>query len=280
MRPRGRINTSVVPEPALEEQGLLTLDNFVGKISKKGFDITYWRRGCFGKCHFCRVVESNKGGERFRPIETVMEEVSYRRDKLGLRNIYMVDPNFTSFDERTRLFCSEMKKNFPDVTWKAESRFDTLGYDIIPALKEGGCSCLKLGLENALGEEHQAAGKKVPLADAKEKIKALKKAGIRSVIYLMLGGYWYTEYDYERMYENALSLGADSYTVSIMTPYVGTASGISYNEWNKWGFTGSHLDIRLVDYWKIPVNVISKFYGMELAMGREDKGERRFVNAG
>src|SRR3972149_1353824 len=103
--------------------------------------------------------------------------------------------------------------------------------------------------------------------------------GLKCIVYLMLGGRWYNSYDYEHMYENIVGLGADGYTISILAPYIGTGMGISQEEWDKWEFTGSHLDIRLIDYWKIPINIIEKFYALELGKGREDKEIRGFREA-
>lgn len=276
-RPRGILKTASMSESQLDALPVFKKERFVQDINPKGFDIAYWRRGCLGRCQFCRVYENHKGNERYRSLEKFIEDIGYRYNELGLRNFYFVDPNFTSHKDKALSFCREVEKVFPDISWRAESRFDTLTEEIIANFKEAGCAYLKLGLENALGEDHQTTGKKVSLDNAKEKIQLLHKYGIKCIMYLMLGGYWYTRLDYERMYENAAWLGADGYTISIMTPYVGTGIGVSREEWNKWQFTGSHLDIRLIDYWKIPVDIIQKFYSLELTKGREDKDERKFI---
>ena len=276
-RPRGVLQVSAVSESILNSLPIFKKERFGHDLSLKGFDITYWRRGCLGKCNFCRVAEIHKGVERFRSLDKFMEDIEYRYEQLGLRNLYFVDPNFTSHRDKITLFCKELNKRFPDIRWRAESRFDTLSEELIQLLKKAGCSYLKLGLENVLGESHQTPGKKVSLQGAKQKIKLLHDCGIKCVVYLMLGGYWYTGHDYEKMYNNTLELNADAYTISIMTPYVGISAGVTQEEWNKWGFIGSHLDIRLIDFWKIPVEIVRKFYNLELTKGREDYKERKFI---
>jgi hypothetical protein len=65
-----------------------------------------------------------------------------------------------------------------------------------------------------------------------------------------------------------------------MTPYIGTGMGITWEEWRKWEFTGSHMDIRLVDYWRIPVHIVEKFYELEIKKGREDINTRKFTLGG
>jgi hypothetical protein len=41
-------------------------------------------------------------------------------------------------------------------------------------------------------------------------------------------------------------------------------------------FTGSHLDIRLIDFWKIPIDIVDAFFSLELKKGREDRNVRNF----
>jgi len=279
-RSSGCISTNVVPEEKLGGYDLFTKKSFIQDINPMGFDILNWRRGCIGDCDFCRVPEISPGNERYRPLDECIKDLEYRRNGLGLKNLYFVDPNFTSFESKVIEICRLMEEQFPDITWRAESRFDTLSNGIIPYLKRAGCNYLKLGLENALGEDHQVSGKKVNLQKAKEKIQMLHDHGIKCIVYVLLGGHWYNHYDYEQMYENVIQLNADGYTVSILTPYIGTGMGITREEWQKWEFTGSHMDIRLVDYWRIPVHIIEKFYELEIKKGREDLDMRKFILEG
>ena len=79
------------------------------------------------------------------------------------------------------------------------------------------------------------------------------------------------------MYENAKMLNADGYTVSLYNPYPGTPAGITYEEWDRRKFIGSHLDIRLIDFWKIPIDIFDAFFSLELNKGREDKNIRKFI---
>ena len=279
-RRSGCISTNVVPEEKLGGYDLFTKESFIQDISPMGFDILSWRRGCIGHCGFCRVPVVSPGNERYRPLKECIRDLEYRQNELGLKDLYFVDPSFTSYESKVIEICRLMEEQFPGITWRAESRFDTLNKEIIPYLKRAGCNCLKLGLENALGEDHQVSGKKVNLQRAKEKIQMLHDYGIKCIVYLLLGGHWYNHSDYEQMYENVIQLNADGYTVSILTPYIGTGMGITREEWRKWEFTGSHMDIRLVDYWRIPVHIIERFYELEMEKGREDINMRKFILEG
>jgi len=79
------------------------------------------------------------------------------------------------------------------------------------------------------------------------------------------------------MYNNAEWLKADGYTVSLFNPYPNTPAGVSQEEWTKRRFIGSHLDIRLIDFWKIPIDILDLFFTLELKKGREDGNIRKFV---
>jgi anaerobic magnesium-protoporphyrin IX monomethyl ester cyclase len=246
-------------------------------ISPASLDTVIWRRGCIGTCDFCRVAEINKGKVRLRSIASVAKEMKLRHDFFKVKNFYIVDANFTSNKTAVMDFCKTIKKELPGVSWRTESRFDTLDEALIAEMKQAGCTHIKLGLENALHEKHQVKTKKVALKTARDWIARIQKHGIKCIIYLMLGGKWFTPSQYREMYRNAESLNADGYTVSFFNPYPSTPAGISFEEWDKRKFTGSHLDIRLVDFWKIPTDIVEAFFTLELKKGREDKSVRSFI---
>lgn len=275
---RGRVRGTLISEEELSEIPIFKLRSVVNKLPPTSLDTVIWRRGCIGTCDFCRVAEINRGRVRCRPIPLVMKEMRLRYEKLGIRNFYVVDANFTSNKNLLGDFCRGIRREFSDVTWRTESRFDTLNEDVLKLMRDSGCTHLKLGLENALHEKHQTRTKRVTLDNARRWIERVQGAGMKCVVYLMLGGKWFTPAQYREMYRNAKSLGADGYTVSLFTPYPNTPSGISWDEWEDRRFTGSHLDIRLIDFWRIPIDIVEAFFSLELKKGREDRLVRSFVD--
>lgn len=274
---RGKVIGTLLPENKLKEIPMFDVKNIVTDISPVSLDTIMWRRGCAGTCDFCRVAQINKGSIRYRSVGSVLNDIRTRYEKFGIRNFYIVDANFTSHKEVVMQFCAQLKQEFPDIKWRTESRFDTLDEELLHEMKGSGCTHLKLGLENALSERHHVRTKRVDLENAVKWIRTTQEAGINCVIYLMLGGKWFTRKQYEEMHRNTLELSADGYTISLFNPYPNTPSGISFEEWDRRRFTGSHLDIRLVDYWRIPVDIVEAFFELELSKGREDRDVRKFV---
>lgn len=275
-RIRGKVSGTLIDEEKLQRYPLFDVGRMATEISPVSLDTIIWRRGCAGTCDFCRVAEINKGRIRYRSFNSVFQEIRERWDTFGIRNFYIVDANFTAHKERVMEFCKKMSREFPGINWRTESRFDTLDIELIEEMKKTGCTHLKLGLENSLNEMHQVRTKRVTLDHAAKWIRKIQLAGIQCVIYLMLGGKWFTNSQYREMFENARGLYADGYTISLYTPYPNTSAGISYEEWEKRKFIGSHLDIRLIDFWRIPIHTIDDFFALELNKGREDKDIRRF----
>lgn len=276
-RIRGKVTGSLLPEDELQRIPAFDLKNVVTRISPISLDTIIWRRGCKGTCDFCRVAEINKGTMRYRSMETVLEEIGTRRDLFKLKNFYLVDANFTSDKELGVEFCRNLRNRFPDIIWRTESRFDTVDEELLREMRRSGCTHIKLGLENALHEKYQVKTKRISMDEARRRIRNIQDIGINCVIYLMLGGKWFTHEQYKEMYKNAESLNADGYTVSLFTPYPSTPAGISHDEWNRRRFTGSHLDIRLIDFWKIPIDIVEAFFSLEAKKGREDKNVREFI---
>ncbi|MGO9016331.1 MAG: radical SAM protein [Dissulfurispiraceae bacterium] len=276
-RIRGRVSGTLLAEGKFKDVPLFDMKKIVTPVSPVSLDTIIWRRGCAGTCSFCRVAQINRGLIRYRTMDSVFEDIAVRYNGLGIRNFYIVDANFTSHKELVMDFCKRLSSEFPGIRWRTESRFDTLDEELLGVMKDSGCTHLKLGLENALSERHQVKTKKVNLQLASQWIKTIQGTGIKCVIYLMLGGKWFTHSQYEQMYENARSLNADGYTVSLYNPYPDTPAGITHEEWSRRKFIGSHLDIRLIDFWKIPIDVFDAFFSIEMANGREDKDVRKFI---
>ncbi len=273
---RGRITGGLLSDHGLKNLPPFRFETLATAISPPSLDTILWRRGCAGTCDFCRVAEINKGKIRTRSRTAVMEDIRIRYDRYGIRNFYIIDANFTADKAMALEFCREITEAYPDITWRVESRYDTLDVELLRAMKAAGCTHIKLGLENALSEQHQVKTKRVSLSRAAEWIKVIQEVGINCVIYLMLGGKWFNRSQYEEMFTNTKALQADGYTVSLYNPYPNTPAGISYEEWRQRRFTGSHLDIRLIDFWKIPIDIVEDFFSLELAKGREDRNIRQF----
>jgi len=274
---RGRLTGVLLTDSALKGLPPFRFESIVTEISPPSLDTILWRRGCSGTCDFCRVAEINKGKIRCRTLDSVLQDIEVRYNNFGIRNFYIIDANFTADKGMAIEFCRKIAEKFPGITWRVESRYDTLDIELLQIMKESGCTHLKLGLENALSERHQVKTKRVSLKRASEWIRIIQDVGINCVIYLMLGGKWFNRGQYEEMFENTKALQADGYTVSLYTPYPNTPAGISYEEWRKRGFIGSHLDIRLIDFWKIPIDIVDTFFSLELERGREDRNVRRFI---
>ncbi|MDD5656547.1 MAG: radical SAM protein [Elusimicrobia bacterium] len=278
--PRGRVKGELLSQEELHRFPVFDPACMATPVSPVSWDTVIWRRGCLGTCDFCRVAQINQGRIRAKAVETVFREINWRYRDLGVRNFYIVDANFTANRDMVLDFCRRLKSRFPDIHWRTESRFDTLDEELLRAMSASGCSHLKLGLENTLHERHQVKTKRVSLSNAEAWIKKIQASGIKCVVYLLLGGKWFTPAQYRQMYANAKALDADGYTVSLFNPYPDTPSGIPYEEWRRRGFIGSHLDIRLIDFWKIPLDVVEDFFRLELGKGREDRTVRSFTGRG
>ena len=276
-RAHGKFCGSLVSEAILSKIPSFDVNRVVNGKKNLGFDTVYWRRGCEGTCRFCSVASINAGRVSFRPRRVLFDEIHDRIENIGIKNFYFTDANFTGHREFVIEFCNAFIKEFPGITWRAESRFDSIDEELLGILREAGCTHLKLGLENPK-LQFQTASKRISYENAKEWIITMKAFDIKPVVYLLIGGMWMNEQEYQESFELASMLNASGYIVSLCTPYPGTSSGLTPEEWDRWKFIGSHLDIRLIDYWKIPEKIIEDFFKMEMEKGREDSEMREFEN--
>jgi len=132
-------------------------------------------RGCPYSCSYCSIAAlrdlySGKGQfVRFRSAEKVIEEISYVRDKYGLKSVIFQDDTFIIGEERLEKLLSlyEQKVKLPFV---CHLRADLMTPDIARQLKSAGCHSVDFGVESG-DEELRARVLGKPISD-----EQLKKA--------------------------------------------------------------------------------------------------------
>jgi len=141
-----------LPLPAYE---LMPMDRYVSPyrntMSKSAAIIT--SRGCPNGCYFCCTHLMGGRKLRVKSIARVMEEISLLVKDYGVQFIHFIDDTFNLDYDRVRSLCIEMIKRDLSFGWNAqmvlprndeqERRF----VELIPLMKESGCTGASIGLE-------------------------------------------------------------------------------------------------------------------------------------
>ena len=163
----------------------------------------------------------NESKVRFRPVETVIEEIR----KYRLQNIAFHADTATMNKKWIYDFCDKVEKLPFKVRIVTNSRVDTVDQDMLTRMKSAGFWMICYGCESGDNEVLRMNKKEATVEQAKKAVRWAKKAGLRVWGYFMLGMYGDTRESMERTIQLSLSEPFDIVNFAISAPYPGTEWG-------------------------------------------------------
>ena len=181
-------------------------------------------RGCPNQCIYCTkfVHGSNI---RLRSVDNVVGEIDYLTGRFGVREISILDDNFTFYPNRVQELCERIIKN----NYK-KLRFNLLGgiraefgdIETFRLLKRSGVERLSIGVETGSQEVSDKSNRKLDLGIIRSTIQKVKKAGIQPNVLMMVGLACDTVSTIRETINFAKSLPVEKVLFSIATPFPGT----------------------------------------------------------
>ncbi|MCL5035532.1 MAG: B12-binding domain-containing radical SAM protein [Chloroflexi bacterium] len=176
-------------------------------------------RGCPFHCTFCSTP-----GKRFRSrsAESIVREMRTCAG-LGIREIYFIDDTFNTDRQRVLDICRKINDEGIDVSWNIRGRINLLDQEVLDALKSAGCTRVQVGVETASQEGLKRLRKEITPQEVIDGFKRIKKSGITSAAYFMIGcPHEKSKDDVFETIEFAKNLNPDYCLFGILTPYPGT----------------------------------------------------------
>jgi anaerobic magnesium-protoporphyrin IX monomethyl ester cyclase len=178
-------------------------------------------RGCPYACSYCdRSVFLRTF--RYNSAPYLYEHLRYLRERFGLRHINFYDDQFTFNRKRVEDFTDRMIDRPLGMTFNCAVRAEHIDLELLMRMKEAGCWMISLGIESGdeilLAQHRQNAD----LGLLKEKIRLIKRAGIRVKGLLMMGLPGESEASIRRSRDFVFSLPIDDINVSKFTPFPGS----------------------------------------------------------
>ncbi len=188
-------------------------------------------RGCINQCVHCQAGAFHKS-LRYRSVESVLEELRILKS-LGIREIKFYDCSLPSKrDFIMPLTKAMIEENF-GFTWHCNARADRLDEEILELMKRSGCHTISIGSESAVPEILKGMHKNETVEEIEEKVRLVKKKGMRVLMYLTFGLEGETEETMKQSYKFVEKLKPDYATFGIAVPAPGTPF---YDSLNKNGF--------------------------------------------
>jgi len=156
----------------------------IGRFGKRQISVTV-SRGCPYQCRFCFASLMFGKKERRRPISELITFVKTQKDNFD--NIQFFSPNFTLNRDWVIKFCRILFKENIKIKWRCTTRVELLDEELIKIMGMAGCKSIGIGIETLDEKEQKKIGKKQNLEKIISRIKMIKRAGINSKAYIMLG---------------------------------------------------------------------------------------------
>ncbi|MGC2423997.1 MAG: radical SAM protein [Nitrospirota bacterium] len=146
-------------------------------------------RGCPYDCTFCAGKTVSGRRLRSRSVENVLQEIRVLTQDYGIKEIHILDDNFTLRREFVKEFCGRLLSEGFDITWNCPNgvRLDTLDEDVVGIMKESGCYTVSVGIESGSQRILDKMRKGLTLDKIKQQIGLLKKCGMTVNGFFIIG---------------------------------------------------------------------------------------------
>ena len=180
-------------------------------------------RGCPYSCSFCN---SNMSGKRWRKrsLGNVIGELKDAIARYDIKEFMVQEPVFNLEPERVMDFCNLLIRESINLPWFIPSgvRADRLTSETIEAMKNAGCTELKIGVETLVPEVFPSVNKGTTLGTIISACKMVKKSSfpLRGSFIIGLPGDNYA--NSLKNYKLSRKLGFKTTDWSLLIPYPGT----------------------------------------------------------
>ncbi|MBR56871.1 MAG: hypothetical protein CMH54_02310 [Myxococcales bacterium] len=188
-------------------------------------------RGCPYSCIFCSEVERASFGKPYRNHSAGRVASEMRLlSELGATGVYFEDDLFALDKPRFLDLAQAIQSSRGDLSWCAQVRASDIDDEIAQALKNAGCTSVACGIETGSDRLLKLLKKGTTTAANESGVRALNRAGIQVVAYLIIGIPEETAEDRRATLRLAEELKASMVQLHIFASYPGTQAMTNYPE--------------------------------------------------
>lgn len=181
-------------------------------------------RGCPYQCTYCGgpLVLGRK--VRLREPKRFVDEIEYLINTLGVREIQIVDDNFTFYKEHATQVCTELLERKLNIPWTLPNgvRADRLDYKLLDLMRKAGCYYIAFGIEFGSERMLKLTKKALHLERVKQSVNWAAKLGYITQGFFMLGHPLERKEDILATLELSQALPLDRISVDFVMPLPGS----------------------------------------------------------
>ncbi len=211
-----------LPFPARD---LLPLDKYwTPGVRRYPFATIMTSRGCPYSCTFCSNFRTQGKQFRFRSPENVLEEIDELVNKYGVKEINIIDDNFTFLPDRVKEICDLLIERNYDLELKTGNgiRSDRVNLNMLKHMKKAGFYLVAFGIESGNPEILKKMRKGETKEQIRESVKWAKQAGLLTEGFFMFGNEGEGEKEMRDTIEFAKELDLSIAQFQVYTPVPGS----------------------------------------------------------
>ncbi len=229
------------------------LRNF-DKYPKEAFGYIFASRGCPYACTFCESKSMWTRKVRYRSPENIVAELKQMHE-FGINKVNFDDDTFGISKKNVKAINDLMHDELPNMTYTCETVVQLAkDENIVKDMKRGGCTATFVGIESGNNEILKKIKKTQTTDECIQAMKNLRKHGIESHAFIMVGFPDETEETFKQTMDFIPKLKPDNVIFSIFTPYPGSDI---YNECKDKGIIKDEFDLTLYNH-QSPLNCFTK----------------------
>lgn len=179
-------------------------------------------RGCPFSCIYCLASQVSGKRLRLRSPVNIVDEIEECVKVHRIKNFFFRADTFTLQKRWAIEIAGEIERRNLMIHYAVNSRVDTLNEELVRALKDSGCFLISLGVESGSSKSLNLMKKGITLEQGEEAVLLLKKYGIKSYLFFMIGFPWEDRKDLEETVRFAMKLDGDFAEFHIPVPFEGT----------------------------------------------------------
>lgn len=231
------ISNIIFDRTILDDSYIRTSSIFLDNVSfaEGGSTHIMFSRGCPGECTFCCSPAFYKKRVRFRPVQSIVDEIKGIIDTYGIRQFKVQDDTFTLKLSFIKEVTTELKKL--NIYYRCLTRADRITDEIVQMLYDSGCREIAVGIECADNEVLKALKKNETVEQMCNSISIVKKYPIKIRSFFLIGLPFDTKETMQKNIDFIEDTGLDHVTVSNLIPFPGTEL---YDKKENYGITEIH----------------------------------------
>ena len=236
---------------------LLPHHHYIHPLSGERYTTINVGRGCPQQCIFCVAPIYYGRPLRFRTPDDVVREI--REDVIGrhgIRYLWFYADDLTANVTYLKDLCRKIIDAKLDIRWWGNTRADLQDQELFDLMAQAGCMMLSIGGESGSDTILENAKKGCTAEDIKITVKMLRKAGITSLVYFIIGLPGETRETVAETIAFSKKANPDYVEFYPATPYPGTEfrrvaeshNLITSNDWDRYECGGTRFVVKVADY--------------------------------